>query len=111
MSGSAALGSATLPCVSASPDANQPRRLPRHNARSWKSWDFSHDRQTKYPLDGAHLKISCYACHRAPVEERATLPTNCVSCHAAEDVHDGTYGKQCEKCHVTSSFKQIRRGL
>jgi len=81
-----------------------------HNARSWKSWDFNHDR-TGFVLDGAHRKASCYACHRAPVDKRATLPTSCVSCHAAEDVHDGTYGKQCEKCHVTSSFKQIRRKL
>ncbi len=82
-----------------------------HNARSWKSWDFNHDRQTSFPLDGAHRKIDCYACHRAPVHKRATLPTSCISCHTAEDVHDGSYGKQCEKCHVTSSFKQIRQKL
>jgi len=82
-----------------------------HNARSWKSWDFNHDRQTKYPLDGAHLKISCYACHRQPVQQKATLPTSCISCHAGEDVHDGAYGNQCEKCHVSSSFKHIRQKL
>ena len=80
-----------------------------HNARSWKSWDFNHDRQTKFALDGAHRKIDCYACHRERVQKRATLPSSCVSCHAAEDVHDGGFGKQCERCHVTSSFKQIRQ--
>jgi hypothetical protein len=79
-----------------------------HHARAWKSWDFDHDRQTKFMLDGAHRKLACYACHRLPVAGRATLPTNCISCHAAEDVHDGAYGSQCGKCHVTSSFKQIR---
>jgi hypothetical protein len=82
-----------------------------HNTRSWKSWDFNHDRQTKFLLDGGHRGISCYACHRQPVQKKATLPTSCVSCHASEDVHDGTYGKQCEKCHVTSSFKQIRQKI
>ena len=82
-----------------------------HNARSWKSWDFNHDRQTGFALDGAHRKIDCYACHRQPVQKRATLPTSCISCHAAEDVHDGSYGNRCEKCHVTSSFKQIRQKL
>jgi hypothetical protein len=80
-----------------------------HNARTWKSWDFNHDRQTKFRLDGAHRKLDCLACHRQPVQTRATLPTSCVSCHAADDVHDGGFGRQCEKCHVTASFKQIKQ--
>jgi hypothetical protein len=80
-----------------------------HNARAWKSWDFNHDRQTKFPLDGAHRKLDCHACHRQPVQTRATLPTACISCHLADDVHDGGFGRQCEKCHVTASFKQIKQ--
>ena len=80
-----------------------------HNARTWKSWDFNHDRQTKFRLDGAHRKLDCLACHRQPVQTKATLPTSCVSCHATDDVHDGGFGKQCEKCHVTSSFKRIKQ--
>jgi hypothetical protein len=80
-----------------------------HNARAWKSWDFNHDRQTKFALDGAHRKLDCHACHRQPVAGKATLPTSCVSCHAADDVHDGGFGRQCEKCHVTASFKQIKQ--
>lgn len=82
-----------------------------HNSRTWKSWDFNHDRQTKFPLDGAHRKLACHACHRQPVQTRATLPTACVSCHLADDVHDGAYGRQCEKCHVASSFKRIKQQL
>ena len=80
-----------------------------HNARAWKSWDFNHDRQTRFPLDGAHKTLDCHACHRAPVQTRATLPTSCASCHATDDVHEGAFGRQCEKCHVTSSFKRIRQ--
>ena len=82
-----------------------------HNARTWKSWDFNHDRQTKFRLDGAHRKLECHACHRQPVQTRATLPASCVSCHLAEDVHDGAFGRQCEKCHVTDSFKRIKQRL
>jgi hypothetical protein len=82
-----------------------------HNPRAWKSWDFNHDRQTKFRLDGAHVKLECLSCHRQPGNEIAKLARTCVSCHAADDVHDGTYGRQCEKCHVTSSFKQVRQSV
>lgn len=96
-------------------DVHKRRLGPRceacHNARSWKSWDFNHDRQTKFPLDGAHRKLDCHACHRQPVRTKATLPTACISCHLAEDVHDGAFGRQCERCHVTSSFKRIKQRL
>ena len=96
-------------------DVHKRRLGPRcetcHNARSWKSWDFNHDRQTRFALDGAHRKVSCDACHRKPVPNRATLPTSCISCHAADDVHDGAFGKQCGRCHVTSTFKQIKQRL
>jgi len=80
-----------------------------HNARDWKAWDFSHDRQTRFALDGAHRKLGCYACHRAPTDRKPALGSACVRCHAADDVHDGSFGRQCESCHVTSSFKQIKR--
>ena len=79
-----------------------------HNARDWRIWDFDHSRKTRFELDGAHARLDCYACHKQPVDAKATLPTACVSCHAGEDVHDGAFGRQCEKCHVTSSFKTVK---
>jgi hypothetical protein len=82
-----------------------------HNARSWKSWDFDHDRQTRFRLDGAHRRLDCHACHRQPVDKRATLPTSCASCHAGDDVHDGSFGKQCDKCHVSSTWKQVKQRI
>ncbi len=82
-----------------------------HNARDWKAWDFNHDRRTQFPLDGAHRKLDCYACHRSATDRKPTLGTACVSCHAADDVHDGSFGRQCDKCHVTSSFKQVKPRL
>lgn len=82
-----------------------------HNARDWKIWDYNHDRKTRFRLDGAHRKLDCHACHRQPVDRRATLPMACVSCHASDDVHDGTFGRQCDKCHVSSSFRTIKQRI
>jgi Cytochrome c7 and related cytochrome c len=79
-----------------------------HNARTWKAWDFDHDKRTKYVLDGKHKGVTCAACHTQPMEGKVTASTRCYTCHAKSDVHEGTYGRQCEQCHVTSSFKAIR---
>jgi len=81
---------------------------PCHNARSWKAWDFDHDKRTKYVLDGKHKGVACKACHTQPMEGKVIASTRCYSCHVKNDVHDGTYGRQCEQCHVTASFKTIR---
>ncbi|HUN94478.1 MAG TPA: cytochrome c3 family protein [Burkholderiaceae bacterium] len=79
-----------------------------HNARDWKAWDFNHDTRTKFKLDGGHQGIDCAACHRRPVDGRATLPMDCAACHGADDIHDGSFGKQCERCHVTTKFRTIK---
>jgi len=79
-----------------------------HNARSWKAWDFDHDKRTKFALDGKHLGLACSTCHSQPMEAKVVTSPQCVSCHAKSDVHDGSYGRQCQQCHVTSSFKTIR---
>ena len=83
-----------------------------HNARSWKSWDYDHDRRTKFRLDGAHRKVDCYACHKRPLgdKEKATLPRTCMACHLGEDVHNGGFGPACERCHVTDNWREIRNG-
>jgi hypothetical protein len=79
-----------------------------HNARSWKAWDFDHDKRTKFVLDGKHQGLTCNACHTRPVVGRLVLSSQCITCHAKNDVHEGSYGKQCQQCHVTSSFKTIK---
>lgn len=83
-----------------------------HNARSWKSWDFDHDRRTKFRLDGAHRKANCYACHKRPLgdKEKAVLPKTCMACHVSEDVHNGSFGPACDRCHGTSDWRDIRPG-
>lgn len=79
-----------------------------HNARAWKLWDFDHARRTRYPLEGAHEKVACIACHTAPGEKIPALASDCISCHTADDVHGGNFGGRCERCHTTRSFKDIR---
>ncbi|MFM2057949.1 MAG: hypothetical protein RLY71_2334 [Pseudomonadota bacterium] len=81
-----------------------------HNARSWKAWDFNHDKRTDYKLDGAHRKISCESCHKAPAPKgkaAAALGSSCFACHRADDVHDGNFGMRCEQCHVTDNWKKV----
>ena len=81
-----------------------------HQPRSWKQWDFDHQRRTHFPLTGKHRGLDCHACHRQPVRERASLPSACVACHEDRDVHHGGFGRDCERCHVTSSFAAIKSG-
>ena len=84
-----------------------PRCEPCHNARSWKAWDFDHNK-THYRLDGAHVRTDCYACHRDPVKDKIRLDLSCMSCHARDDVHHGQFGGQCERCHTTANFRDIK---
>ena len=79
-----------------------------HSARAWKLWDFDHTRRTRYPLEGAHAKARCVACHTAPGEKIPPLATNCIACHAADDVHGGNFGTRCERCHSAQTFKDIK---
>ncbi len=83
-----------------------------HNARSWKAWDYDHDKRTKYVLDGKHKGLACEACHTRPAEKgKVVTSTQCVACHSKNDVHDGSYGRQCQQCHVTDSWRTIRSGM
>lgn len=79
-----------------------------HNTRTWKSWDFDHDK-TRFRLEGKHEKAECYACHKTAIKGRALIPRACASCHVKDDVHDGGFGNQCEVCHVASSWKKVKR--
>jgi len=81
-----------------------------HNARTWKSWDYDHDK-TGFVLDGAHAKTKCYACHKVPMKKRnlpAPVPT-CYSCHAGQDVHRGTFDSRCERCHGTADWRVVAK--
>lgn len=80
-----------------------------HNPNGWALWRFDHNRQTRYPLDGAHAGLHCDSCHRRAVTTRISLSTACVDCHRKDDAHRGGFGTFCEQCHVTESFAKVRQ--
>lgn len=79
-----------------------------HYTGTWAAWDFDHGK-TRFPLDGAHKKVDCYDCHKAPLDGPNQPGRACVSCHLKDDVHDGGFGGQCERCHTANDWKKVRR--
>jgi len=81
-----------------------------HNVRDWRLWSFDHQRRTDYPLQGAHAKPACEACHTQPApagKAAAPLDRNCQSCHRRDDVHDTAFGARCDPCHTPTRWKQV----
>ncbi|TCV89513.1 cytochrome c3 family protein [Sulfurirhabdus autotrophica] len=79
-----------------------------HYTGTWQSWDFDHG-TTRFALDGAHIKVACYDCHKETAGSQSKPGRACVSCHLKDDVHNGGFSGQCERCHVASSWKKVRR--
>jgi hypothetical protein len=74
-----------------------------HNSTRWaKVAAFDHN-ATKFPLRGAHEKVSCIACHVGEVYK--DLSTTCNDCHAIQDVHGGKFGVSCQDCHSVKEWK------
>ncbi len=75
---------------------------------SLAKFSFNHNTQTKFKLDGAHVKTACYDCH--PKKQAGKPGKACESCHRSDDKHLGRFddlGKPspCGLCHPTSSWK------
>jgi hypothetical protein len=81
-----------------------------HNPNGWDFWQFDHNQQTDFILDGAHGGLVCNACHKKPVTKKIQLASECVACHQADDRHNGRFGTMCNRCHITEDFKTIRIG-
>jgi hypothetical protein len=78
-----------------------------HNPNGWLFWEFEHNVQTDYQLDGAHEDINCLSCHDRDGLQGINLSTACENCHRADDVHDGNFGRYCDRCHITQSFDAV----
>lgn len=74
-----------------------------HTADGWRpariSRDFRHAEAT-FPLDGAHARTVCTACHASL--DFAKVQRTCAQCH--RDVHNAQLGAECGRCHTTRSF-------
>ena len=82
-----------------------------HNTRAWTTWSFNHDTQTKYRLEGSHVKVTCEGCHKqvAPSgKDAAPLGSACVTCHRKDDVHNGGFGPRCDQCHQVDGWKKVK---
>jgi hypothetical protein len=74
-----------------------------HSNDRWKpAATFSHAR-TRFPLAGAHVRVTCASCHRDKSFRAAG--TSCASCHA-DTVHKGRFGSpaKCAACHSTANW-------
>ena len=80
-----------------------------HNPNGWTRWEFDHNLDAHFLLDGAHVGLECDACHRPGGPPPVELSTVCVSCHRADDAHDGRFGPDCARCHTTRAFSDMEK--
>jgi hypothetical protein len=91
-----------------------------HVTTSWKDkkndGTFNHSNDTRFPLDGKHLRIKCEECHKEG--EAKIFKFNfseqqfCVGCHA--NVHKEQFSekfatKSCLECHNAETFKNLNK--
>jgi hypothetical protein len=60
-----------------------------HQPASWRQLHFDHDRDTGFPLQGAHRAVPCAGCHlrqtaRGPAMRYSGLGKACSDCHGAQ---------------------------
>jgi hypothetical protein len=79
-----------------------------HTPNGWQLWKFDHATQASFPLQGAHARLACEACHEKAVKDDLALPTTCNACHAADDPHHGGFGANCTRCHSESSWGELK---
>ena len=95
-----------------------------HDEVKWKptpSWD--HDRNTRYAIDGKHLKLNCLECHAGGKKEKARArgtyfwpdlqSKTCETCHTSPHRASGGAfnSKKCSECHITTGWKIMLQGL
>ncbi len=80
-----------------------------HNVESFKVMNrnsFDHSK-TKFPLEGAHVRVSCADCHGKKLLSKPKF-AKCTDCH--KDAHFGEFTvnnvvTDCKVCHDVNSFK------
>jgi hypothetical protein len=83
-----------------------------HNHENWKSVSGFDHGKTRFPLTGAHLRVTCAQCH-GPNPRIGDQPLykglrfdGCAACHP--DPHRGSFAPPCQSCHSTDSWKAAR---
>lgn len=68
-----------------------------HDRQDVRASKFDHARDSAYPLDGAHARVACAACHRR------------VSSGGASFVRYRPLGKACRDCHAPARVPAARK--
>ena len=79
-----------------------------HTPNDWGVWVFDHNKQSKFKLNNAHLKVHCHSCHATRVKRINKIPRDCRDCHSGDDIHNGQFGSRCDNCHTTKNFADIK---
>lgn len=72
-----------------------------HTPTSWEAVTFDHV-QTAFPLNGAHTRVACEACHIN--NTFAGTPQTCNACHTEPASHLGLFGTDCAGCHTAAAW-------
>ncbi|MEZ5458501.1 MAG: cytochrome c3 family protein [Steroidobacteraceae bacterium] len=75
-----------------------------HGNQTWRPDAYDHAGKHQFALEGAHGKLDCHACHRAPAKA-VELGKTCESCHAADNPHGAGLSRQCDSCHGTDAWR------
>lgn len=86
-----------------------------HGEAGWLPVRFDiarHQRETRFPLEGAHLAVPCGRCHTPQPGGGARLrfpDLDCAACHREQDPHGSMFaGRTCASCHRGGAFRGIR---
>ncbi len=74
-----------------------------HDENGWQEFSFDHNKETRFPLEGAHEKVLCQACHIDDSADKK-IDRDCYSCHQRDDVHEKQLGEFCDECHKPTSW-------
>jgi Cytochrome c7 and related cytochrome c len=79
-----------------------------HSQTAWHPSQLLHS----FPLDGAHAKTACFACHQGTSPTFEGTSKQCLGCHATDrrtaDIkvqRHATFSSRCDTCHSTTAWK------
>ncbi len=67
-----------------------------HKTDSWKNMSFDHESDSRFILEGAHLRVACNRCHLAETDDAGSftryrpLDIRCESCHGNKPINQGS---------------------
>jgi cell division septation protein DedD len=82
-----------------------------HGDASWRPASVEH----AWPLDGAHAKVKCFACHVGEPRVFVGTQKDCIDCH--RDDYEGAprhrakgFSTECLDCHTNVGWKPLAPG-